>query len=776
MIAAPLTQHMGEKNPRAVVPWGKDEQKAFDEIRERLITAPVLAHPDYNKRFILQTDACGYGIGAVLSQTDDDRKEHPIAFLSRTLTKAEMKWTVHEREALAIVWACEQFRPYLAHSEFTLRVETDHSNLRYMSNATSPPRLARWGVRMSEFSFELVYKKGLHNKSDALSRAPLCRTIQDAMEAQKSSKIECKPQMTRDEVKAHWGTAQGADPLLNDILMKLKAGGVVEEKKLKRGQRRGSYMRDEDGLLRLRAYGMEYWDERDCPLVVPRSMVSEVIREFHDHPLMGHLGAKKTYHRLAERFYWLKMRTDISRFTQGCMTCREYKSTPPRGVGILQPFLAVEPFLIVHCDFIGPLPVTRAGYRYVCVFIDKFSRWVEVVPTQGCTAKDMADALIDVIISRHGCPERLVTDRGSCFTAALSQRLFQRLGIHHILTTAYNPQANAQVERVNRVLKAVMQTICRRADEWDRNLQIAAFAYRTSYIDSVRTTPFQVLYGRKARLPSDLVFGKQVAEHLSLESYGEELSKRLQKVWYQARAAQWLAKQQMMQAQTRKDRAFEKGSVVLTWKGSIQPHEKLARFGESKVRGPWTVVQELSPVLYQLERVAKNGKKVKETFHVNKMIPYEEYAGPVADDVTKKPQNQTKVEEQKDGLTLPAMKPTEKRLSETIPEEKRRSRSVPEPRRRERFEVSPNVLKKELQRVYPFPDDRAREKTNAAKKIDKIEDHRTTRGRGLQYKVLWGTGKMSWEYERDLTSDQARMAISKTGKMVTKCQHEQART
>ncbi len=151
--------------------WNENAESAFTILKVTLASLPMLKYPDYTLPFKVTTDASDDGNGAVLSQFDNE-DERPIQFISRTLQAAEKKWSVREKEALAIIYACEAFRPYLYGSKFV--IETDHHSLQWLMRATSPARLVRWALRLAEYDFTIKYKRGdMNENADALSRLPV---------------------------------------------------------------------------------------------------------------------------------------------------------------------------------------------------------------------------------------------------------------------------------------------------------------------------------------------------------------------------------------------------------------------------------------------------------------------------------------------------------------------------------------------------------------------------------------------------------------------------
>lgn len=158
--------------------WNQEQQEAFELLKKQLTEAPVLACPDFTQKFTLQTDACDYGLGAVLTQ-ELDGQERVIAYASRRLNQAETNYSPTEKECLAIVWAIRKLRPYLEGYHFS--VITDHLSLKWLNSIESPSgRVARWALELQQYSFDVQYRRGKLNViADALSRQPVevCQAV-----------------------------------------------------------------------------------------------------------------------------------------------------------------------------------------------------------------------------------------------------------------------------------------------------------------------------------------------------------------------------------------------------------------------------------------------------------------------------------------------------------------------------------------------------------------------------------------------------------------------
>uniref|UniRef100_A0ABD2WCK5 Reverse transcriptase domain-containing protein n=1 Tax=Trichogramma kaykai TaxID=54128 RepID=A0ABD2WCK5_9HYME len=268
--------------------WGAEQEQAFETLKRCLPEAPVLVRPDFSKKFAIQTDASDYAVGAVLTQEYEDG-EHPVYYVSRVLSRVEQRYTTTEKECLAVIWTIEKFRPYVEGSRF--KVVTDHRALTWQRNFKDPQgRVARWAFKLMQYDFEIVYRKGsVHYVPDALSRAfdkEVCafETIEDEWYLKKRLDVQREPSKFRDwTIEDEWYLKKRLDV-----------------------QREPSKFRDwtiEDGMLYKRGISALLDPvtnaENGWRLVVPAERRQRVLFDAHSLTSSGHLGAKKTYDRVA---------------------------------------------------------------------------------------------------------------------------------------------------------------------------------------------------------------------------------------------------------------------------------------------------------------------------------------------------------------------------------------------------------------------------------------------------------------------------------------------
>ena len=599
--------------------WSDDCRQALDSLKSRLCTAPVLVLPDFGKPFAVHTDACDVGLGAALVQTDERGHERAIAYASRTLSKSERPYSTSEKECLGVIWALEHFRPYIEGTHVT--VVTDHNSLRWlMSRPTPSGRLARWCLRLQDFDLEIVHKPGAANSvPDALSRNPVSPGEVIGLLPEFATvgllSLRNQPLLVLDD-KVQLRALQDADSTIGSLRSTLESASCVDSSDfcLHDGL---VYFRDKRASCRLHPY-------RDLRLYVPTSLRSTLLEYFHDHPMAGHLGIAKTQGRLQQRVYWPGMRGDVKRYVLSCSNCQFSKPTNRKPGGFLQPVVASFPWEFAGVDFVGPLPRSSRGNAYILVFVDYFTKWVEICPVREATAHIAAEKFLSEVFARHGAPRHLVSDRGVQFVSDVFESVVREMGTVHRLTTAYHPQSN-QTERVNRTIKtAIRAYVGSRHREWDRHLSLISFALRTAPHQSTGDSPAFLLYGRDLATPLDLWMQPELGPPPEdAEAYKSELSATLRDAYDHVR--QSLAASHETQKchydKKRRQVVFKVGDLVRL---RAHPRSNASVGFAAKLaplfKGPYRVERVMSDLNCRLSRVSDGSDAG--VHHVANMLPF----------------------------------------------------------------------------------------------------------------------------------------------------------
>ena len=592
--------------------WTEACADAFKELKHRLTTAPILAFPDYNLPFILDTDASGTGIGAVLSQVQEG-EERVVAYASRTLSKQERRYCVTRRELLAVVTFIRHFRHYLLGCHFELR--TDHGSLIWLQNFKEPEgQLALWLEQLQEFNFQITHCQGhCHGNADALSRRPCgqCGRPHGHL-VEESSDSVCM--VERDPSEPATESIQDIRQLqLEDEAV----GPVLRAKEVARrpspdvisgkGREIGYLVQLWDQLIvrngvLYRQHEGEHGPGSHLQLVVPRQAREEILQDIHGGVVAGHLGEKKTLSRLKERFYWLGQSEEVKRWCQNCPSCARKKTVAPKNRAPLQTMKANYPIQRVAVDIVGPFPETDRGNLYVLVAADYFTRWVEAYAIPNQEAATVASKLVDEMFCRFSIPEQLHSDQGRQFESSVMQEVGQILQIHKTRTTPYHPQSDGLVERFNRTLIDMLATtVGDHPREWERHLSKLCMAYNTSVHSSTGFTPFYLMFGRQAKLPIDIVYGNPFPESISIGQYVTDLRKSFQEAYQNVRARTNAVTQRQKELYDRKAHGdmFEAGDLV--WLHNPAVPRGRSRKLHCPWTGPFTVVKRLSDVVYRIQ-------------------------------------------------------------------------------------------------------------------------------------------------------------------------------
>lgn len=551
--------------------WNDSCNKAWNKIKQCLISAPILSCPDFTLPFTIQTDASSYGLGAVLTQATAEG-EKVICYLSRSLTRLEQKYTTTEQECLAVLWAIEKLRPYVEGSHFT--VITDHHSLVWLHNLKDPcGRLARWAIRLQQYQFKIIHRKGCdHHVPDALSRSV---PVLDA----------CKVENEMVYPPCAWYLR---------MLQKIRNAPErfpdwrIEEEKLYRYQKTTTV-----GLCS---------DELQWKRVVPRSERKAILSKMHDAPTSGHLGIYKTYHRALQQYYWPHMHADVSRYIRKCETCiaQKVERKPPAGL-MASRYIVDRPWKQISIDFVGPLVRSTSGYNYILTVMDVFSKFILAFPVRKATAPAAVKILENNVFLLFGSPDSIVLDNGAQFRSKEFKKLAATYNIKLRYNAHYHAQANI-VERAHSTLKQSLRSYLRDDQrKWEDNLQKVTCALRTSVHESTKCTPYFVNFGREIVFPDDMIdrVPEKVENDVDVDERRQIFCEIYRKVRERLKQATEVSKRHY--DLRRRDIQYDPG--VRVWRKNYALSDASKNFSATfapKFVGPYTIAKRLSPWTYQL--------------------------------------------------------------------------------------------------------------------------------------------------------------------------------
>ena len=512
--------------------WSQECQSAFEELKKRLVTPPVLSYPNFDEDFVLETDASHQGLGAVLSQRQEDGKLHPIAYASRALSGAEKNYGITDLETLAVVWEISHFHYYLYGHRVT--VYTDHSAVKAVLETASPTgRHARWWTRVFSRGVRevaIVYRPGKDNVlADALSRNPTGSAPMNGVAEEESQVAVVQSAATTigDMLKrtpavgckCDLADEQRKDSEVKPMLEYLESDVLPEDQKAA-----GSIVAQAPSYCVLD--GVLYFIDgrRGKRVVVPRSLKSLIMAENHSGPCAGHFAGNKLYNMLVRHWYWKGMYEDVMSHCRNCPQCVFVSGSGRHVKPPLHPIPVNRPFQVLGVDIMD-LPITESGNKHVVVFQDYFSKWPLVYAVRDQKAITLVELLTKEVIPLFGVPEALLSDRGTNLLSHLMSDVCAHLGIAKLNTTAYHPECDGMVERFNRTLKAMLRKhVGRFGTQWDWYLSGVLWAYRNTPHDTTGEKPSYLLFGMDLRSPTEAeLTSPSELNPISVTDYREEL-------------------------------------------------------------------------------------------------------------------------------------------------------------------------------------------------------------------------------------------------------------
>lgn len=468
-IQAPLHVylHNVKKRDKTIIEWNEKSSQAFEDCKNALKNAALLAHPAPEAALAIFSDASDQAAGAVLQQHINGLWQ-PLGYFSKKFSDAQRNYSTFDRELLAIYMAVKHFRKMFEGR--SLIIFTDHKPLTYVlqksPSATETPRRARQLMFISEFTTDIRFISGAENfVADCLSRNPV-------------DSIMCPTTIDYDKI----AEAQERE---RDIIRQLEGQSNLSFKQVAMPSSTTAIY-CETSTSFVRPY-------------LPEEFRKEAFNAVHN---ISHPGVRTSRKLMAQKYFWPSMNSDVGNWAKQCTRCQQCK-IQRHTTSSITTFPPTERFSHLHVDIVGPLNTSPQGHRYLVTMIDRVTRWPEAIPTEDITAETVARIVYEHWIARFGCPSTLTSDQGRQFESQLFTKLMHMMGIKKTRTTPYHPQSNGMIERFHRSLKASLKTRLSQHTTWIDELPTVLMGLRAATRTDTGISAAELTYGHNLRLPSD---------------------------------------------------------------------------------------------------------------------------------------------------------------------------------------------------------------------------------------------------------------------------------
>ena len=470
-LLAPLTSLTSSK---VKFEWLPSHQQAFDKIKKVIESEVLLSYPDFEKPFHIYTDASDHQLGAVIMQ---DKK--PLAFYSRKLNTAQRRYTTTERELLSTIETCKEYKNILL--GYPIIVYTDHKNNTF-NGLKASDRVLRWLLLLEEYGVKFEYLPGKKNVvADALSRLDI-----DELRIQTEEALTFLPESEHSNIKFPMHTAL-----------------IFKEQVKVQGLREKGLSQPFYSMQHIEGYDLLCYKDK---IYIPQSLRQRVLSWYHEYLL--HPGQTRTEQTIRNTMTWPGLTQDVERLCSTCPVCQLTKKERKK-YGLLPPKTAEsDPWVMVCVDLVGPFTIKtplKTHSLLALTMIDPATGWFEIVEATNKSAASVQDLFHNTWLARYPRPQFIVFDNGGEFKREFKQ-MCDNYGIKAKPTTSHNPQANAIIERVHKVVNDMLRSFDlennhenleeQEDNPFDYFLQSTAWAIRSTYHTTLQATPCQLVFGR----------------------------------------------------------------------------------------------------------------------------------------------------------------------------------------------------------------------------------------------------------------------------------------
>lgn len=484
---------------RVAYTWTNEHQSAFRDLKMALSEEIMLQAPDDSREVILECDASGIGLGAVLKQIQQG-KEVVIEYASKKLNATQMKWNTREREAYSIRWALEHFSPLIRGLRIHLR--TDHQSLTWMTSSQES-KVYRWLLYMQQYDIDITHISGkANNAADYLSRG-----CADDPEDDKGWEDIQVPESAQESICKYIGFAASTTnlnlyvpkvPKVEDLLKALEEHPVASEetKWLYKGN---------DGL---------YYHVHTHKLYVPGCFRRSFIFWHHSGRYGGHSGMTRTLQRLKTKVWWLNMNKDVCAYVHACEACA--RNTPPNKPYLNRILESPLPFQTISFDFVGPRTYKYKQWWYA-VLVDHCTRYViGNTIMHPPTHHDVLRILHLQWVTLFGAPASIIMDNDSIYTKEVKDYLTLQLGCRIVHSSPGYPQGNSLNETTHKSIEksVAIQVQTGAHIPFESLVAEAIFAHNLTPNVHVGDSPYRRLFGMEAGMPhSQEISNMHLSDH-----------------------------------------------------------------------------------------------------------------------------------------------------------------------------------------------------------------------------------------------------------------------
>lgn len=578
--------------------WTDECEKSFQNLKQSLMHPPILQYPQFDKPFIITTDAAKLACGGILSQIHNGH-DLPIAYASRAFTKGEINKSTIEKELSAIHWAIMHFRPYIFGQKFSVR--SDHRPLVYLFSMKDPSsKLTRMRLDLEEFDFTIEYIQGKNNVgADALSRIDLeqlketqiCQAHLAAMQTRSMRRNNNLAITTYNKLGTTTTNLKVYEVLKNSeafsfpkLVFKITNHNTLDIK-VEKCHKKGLHINvvisenvlkekfalaqifsqletvaKDNGinniqlelnnkifeyisLLKFKETGNTKLHNLKILLTKPIQIITgkekqqALIAEFHENPIFGgHCGQKRLLAKLKAYYFWKNMKKHISQFVKKCPQCQLNKSKIQNSEPFTITPTPFKAFDIVIIDTVGPLPRSLSGNAYLVTIECDLTKYLVAVPIPNKEAKTLASAIFENFILVYGPMKEIRTDMGTEYVNETIEEITKLFQIKHCTSTPYRPQTVGTVERIHRVINEYLRSYVNdNKSDWDEWTKYFTYCYNTTPSTVHKYCPFELIFAKNPILPNEFT-ELRVNPLYNIDSYAKEVQYRLQMALCRANA------------------------------------------------------------------------------------------------------------------------------------------------------------------------------------------------------------------------------------------------